>query len=113
MTETVPFLKPYVDALKAGDPLPPYARRELGFGTPGGCRRAGRLPRVRRRRRHHRPGRRASAATGWRCGRTRAEVVVEFADGTGWSADAIAEVWPKQFAAAQQTVGQQFPEPPK
>ena len=39
--------------------------------------------------------------------------VVEFAEGTGWSADAIAEVWPKQFAAAQQTVGQQFPEPPK
>ena len=27
------------------------------------------------------------------------EVVVEFADGTGWSADAIAEVWPEQFAA--------------
>ena len=38
------------------------------------------------------------------------EVVVEFADGTGWSADAIAEVWPEQFAGAQQTVGQQFPE---
>ena len=33
------------------------------------------------------------------------EVVVEFADGTGWSADAIADVWPKQFAGSQQTVG--------
>lgn len=42
-----------------------------------------------------------------------AEVVVEFADGAGWSADAIAGVWPKQFAAAQQTVGQQFPELPQ
>ena len=29
------------------------------------------------------------------------------------SNEEIAEVWPKQFAAAQQTVGQQFPEPPK
>jgi hypothetical protein len=41
------------------------------------------------------------------------EVVVEFADGTGWSADAVAAAWPKQFAGAQQTVGQEFPEPPK
>jgi hypothetical protein len=42
-----------------------------------------------------------------------AEVVVAFADGTGWSADAIAEVWPSTFAPAQQTVGQQLPEPPR
>ena len=34
MTETVPFLKTYVDALRPGRPLPPYARRELGFGCP-------------------------------------------------------------------------------
>ncbi len=34
MTATVPFLTPYVDALEAGQPLPPFARRELGFGTP-------------------------------------------------------------------------------
>lgn len=39
-----------------------------------------------------------------------AEVVVEFADGTGWSAGAIGEVWPDRFAAARQTVGQQLPE---
>jgi NAD(P)-dependent dehydrogenase (short-subunit alcohol dehydrogenase family) len=38
------------------------------------------------------------------------EVAVEFADGTGWSADAIAQVWPAKFAAYRQTVGQQFPE---
>ena len=34
MTSTVPFLKPYVDAIEAGRPLPPFARRELGFGSP-------------------------------------------------------------------------------
>ena len=38
---------------------------------------------------------------------------MEFADGTGWSADAVAGIWPEKFAASQQTVGQQFPEPPK
>jgi NAD(P)-dependent dehydrogenase (short-subunit alcohol dehydrogenase family) len=34
MTETMPFLQPCIDALKAGEPLPAYARRELGFGSP-------------------------------------------------------------------------------
>ena len=31
MTETAPFLAPYVEALREGRPLPPYARRELSF----------------------------------------------------------------------------------
>ena len=33
---------------------------------------------------------------------------MEYADG-GWTADAIADVWPDRFAGAQQTVGQQLP----
>ncbi len=33
---------------------------------------------------------------------------MEFADGTGWSAEAIAEVWPSTFEGSKQTVGQQF-----
>ena len=40
------------------------------------------------------------------------EVVVEFADGTGWSPDAIAQAWPEKFAPSQQTVGQQLPQEP-
>jgi 3-oxoacyl-[acyl-carrier protein] reductase len=36
-------------------------------------------------------------------------VVVEFADGSGWSADAIASVWGETFAPSLQTVGQQLP----
>ena len=112
MTETVPFLKPYVDALAAGEPLPAFARQELGFGSPQDA--AGLVAFL------------ASDAAGGITGQAvgiggdrlalwshPSEVVVEFADGTGWSADAIAEVWPGTFAAAQQTVGQQFPEPPK
>jgi hypothetical protein len=35
------------------------------------------------------------------------------AEGTGWSPDAIADIWPKKFAPAHQRIGQQFPEPPK
>jgi hypothetical protein len=41
------------------------------------------------------------------------EVVVELADGTGWSPDGIADIWAERFTPAQQPVGQQFPEPPK
>ena len=112
MTETVPFLKPYVDALQAGEPLPPYARRELAFGSPEDA--AGLVAFL--------ASDAAAGITGQAIGiggdrlalwTHPSEAVVEFADGTGWSADAIAEVWPSTFAGSQQTVGQQFPEPPK
>jgi NAD(P)-dependent dehydrogenase (short-subunit alcohol dehydrogenase family) len=112
MTETVPFLKPYVDALKAGEPLPPFARQELGFGSADDV--AGLIAFL--------ASDDAAGITGQAIGiggdrlamwSHPTEVVVEFADGTGWSADAIADVWPKQFAGSLQTVGQQFPEPPK
>jgi NAD(P)-dependent dehydrogenase (short-subunit alcohol dehydrogenase family) len=112
MTETVPFLKPYVDALKAGEPLPPFARRELGFGSPEDA--AGLVAFL--------ASDAAAGITGQAIGiggdrlalwSHPSEVVVEFADGTGWSPDAIAQIWPERFAGAQQTVGQQLPEPPK
>ncbi len=112
MTETVPFLKPYIDALQAGEPLPPFARRELGFGTPQDV--AGLVAFL--------ASDAAADVTGQAIGvggdrlalwSHPSEVVVEFADGTGWSADAIAQVWPERFAPARQPVGQQLPEPPK
>src|SRR3954452_4126113 len=110
MTETAPFLKPYIAALTAGEPLPSYARKQLGFGTPEDA--AGLVAFL------------ASDAAAGISGQAvgiggdrlalwshPSEVVVEFADGTGWSADAIADVWPARYAGSQQTVGQQF-EPP-
>jgi len=112
MTETIPALKPFVDALKAGEPLPPFARQQLGFGSPEDA--AGLVAFL--------ASDAAAGITGQAVGiggdrlalwSHPSEVVVEFADGTGWSADAVAEAWPKQFAGAQQTVGQEFPEPPK
>jgi NAD(P)-dependent dehydrogenase (short-subunit alcohol dehydrogenase family) len=112
MTETIPALKPFVDALKAGEPLPPFARQQLGFGSPEDA--AGLVAFL--------ASDAAAGITGQAVGiggdrlalwSHPSEVVVEFADGTGWSADAVGEAWPKQFAGAQQTVGQEFPEPPK
>ena len=112
MTETVPFLKPYVDALQAGEPLPPFARQQLGFGTPEDA--AGLVAFL--------ASDAAAGVTGQAVGiggdrlalwSHPSEVVVEFAEGTGWSADAIAGIWAGSFAPNLQTVGQQLPEPPK
>jgi NAD(P)-dependent dehydrogenase (short-subunit alcohol dehydrogenase family) len=111
MTETIPFLKPYIDAVKAGDPLPPFARRELGFGAPSDA--AGLVVFL--------ASDAAAGVTGQAIGvggdrlalwTHPSEVVVEYAEGSGWTADAVAAAWPERFAPAAQSVGQQFPEPP-
>jgi NAD(P)-dependent dehydrogenase (short-subunit alcohol dehydrogenase family) len=109
MTATVPFLKPYVDALAAGQPLPPFARRELGFGTPQDA--AGLVVFL------------ASDAAAGISGQAvgiggdrlalwshPAEVAVRFHDG-GWPADDIAAAWDDTFAPYLQRLGQQVPEP--
>ena len=112
MTETVPFLKPYVEALAAAEALPPYARRELGFGSPQDA--TGLVVFL--------ASDDAAGITGQAIGiggdrlalwTHPAETVVAFADGDGWSADAIAKVWPSSFADHEQKVGQQFAEPPQ
>jgi NAD(P)-dependent dehydrogenase (short-subunit alcohol dehydrogenase family) len=112
MTETAPFLKPYIEAMETGGPLASFGRRELSLGSPEDA--AGLVAFLA-----------SDAAAGINgqaigIGGDRlalwthpSEAVVEFADGNGWSADAIADVWTEQFAASQQKVGQEFPEPPK
>jgi NAD(P)-dependent dehydrogenase (short-subunit alcohol dehydrogenase family) len=109
MTETAPFLKPYVDALRAGEPLPPYARRELSFGPPEDV--ASLVVFL--------ASADAAGITGQAIGlggdrlalwSHPAEAAVAFADG-GWSTDAISKAWPEKFAPYQQATGQHFPEP--
>lgn len=109
MTESAPFLKPYVDALREGRPLPAYARRELSFGAPEDV--AGLVVFL--------ASLTAADATGqvlglggdrlalWTHPR---EALVEFADG-GWSAEAIGQAWSDKLSAHAQRVGQHFPEP--
>ena len=92
MTETIPFLKPYVDALQAGEPLPPFARRELGFGSAEDA--AGLVAFL------------ASDAAAGISGQAMASAVTDSAvvtpergrrrvrRGHRWSPNAIAEVWP-------------------
>jgi len=112
MTETAPFLQPYIEAMATGGPLASFGRRELSLGSPADA--AGLVAFL--------ASDAAAGITGQAVGiggdrlalwTHPTEAVVEFADGAGWSADAIAGVWPSRFAAAQQKVGQEFPEPPK
>lgn len=109
MTESAPFLKPYVDALRAGEPVPRYARRELSFGPPEDV-----APLV-----VFLASPRAGGITGQAVGlggdrlalwSHPGEQVVAFADG-GWTASDIARVWPEQFAGHLRSAGQSFPEP--
>ncbi len=108
MTATVPFLRPYVEALEAGEPLPEFARRELGFGTPDDA--AGLVVFL--------ASEAAAGITGQALGiggdrlalwTHPTEAVVEVAAG-GWTPDAIADAWTRRFAPHQQSLGQQVPE---
>lgn len=111
MTGTVPFLKPYVEALERGDDLPPFARRELGFGAPGDA--AGLVTFL------------ASDAAAGVSGQAVGiggdrlslwshpeQIAVEYRAG-GWDADSIAAAWPDTVGANPQTVGEQLPRPPE
>jgi NAD(P)-dependent dehydrogenase (short-subunit alcohol dehydrogenase family) len=107
MTETLPFVKPYVDALRAGEPLPAYARRELSFGPPEDVASLVVFLASRPDITGQAIGLGGDRLALWS---HPAEAAVAFADG-GWSAQAIADAWPAQFAEHVQRVGQQFPEP--
>lgn len=109
MTEELPFVAPYAEALRKGEPVAPYARRELSFGAPEDVAPLAVFL----------ASDEADGISGQAIGlggdrlalwSHPAEEVVAFADG-GWSAEAIADAWSKQFAEHQQSAGQQFPEP--
>jgi NAD(P)-dependent dehydrogenase (short-subunit alcohol dehydrogenase family) len=110
MTETVPFFKDFVDAAAAGEPLPPFARKVLGFGTPED----------------------AASVVGYLASDAAAEVtgqaigiggdrlalwshpteqVVAIAE-DGWSTETISASADSLFGGAWQSVGQPMPKPP-
>ncbi len=108
MTETIPALQPYVEALRAGSGMPPFARRALAFGTPEDA--AGVVAFL--------ASDAAEDITGQAIGvggdrlslwTHPTQAVAAYTDG-GWSADAIAETWPAVFAAHEQGVGERLPE---
>ena len=108
MTETVPFLAPYIEGMKNGEPLPDIIRREVGLGTPEDA--AGIISFL--------ASDAAAEITGqaFAVGGDRLALwshpdltAVEYHDG-GWSADDIAARWNGTFGDAVQSVGEEFPE---
>ncbi|PXY33140.1 3-oxoacyl-ACP reductase [Prauserella sp. PE36] len=110
MTETIPALKGYVDAMRAGEPMPRFARQALAFGSPEDA--AGLVAFL--------ASDAAKDVTGqcigiggdrlslWSHPKLLASA---YADG-GWSADAIALAWPTTVGAEPESVGEKLPEPP-
>lgn len=107
MTETVPIFAPYIEKMKAGEPLPPVIRRDVGMGTAEDA--AGVLAFL------------ASDAAGEITGQAVSIggdrlalwshpqlTATEFHDG-GWSADDVAAVWEPAFAGQVESVGEEFP----
>jgi NAD(P)-dependent dehydrogenase (short-subunit alcohol dehydrogenase family) len=110
MTETIPALKEYAEAARRGEPMPPFARRALAFGSPDDA--AGLVVFL--------ASEAAARITGQAIGiggdrlslwSHPQQVAAAYADG-GWSADAIAEAWPMTLGAAVQSVGEDLPVPP-
>jgi 3-oxoacyl-[acyl-carrier protein] reductase len=108
MTETIPFLKPYIEAMNNGDPLSPFARRDLGFGGPEDA--AGVVAFL--------ASDTAADITGQAIGVggdrlalwSHPDMTATAYQDDGWSAEAIAQQWPSTFAAHLESVGEHLPE---
>ncbi|MGC5617218.1 SDR family oxidoreductase [Georgenia sp. Z1491] len=110
MTETVPFFKEFVDAAQAGEPMPPFARQVLGFGTAADV--AGVVAYL--------ASDAAAGVTGQAVGvggdrlalwTHPTESVVALTEG-GWSYEHLAETAEALLGQSWQSVGQEMPQPP-
>ena len=107
MTETVPFVQPYIELLKNGEPLPSYARKQLGFGTPEDA--AGLVAFLASDAAQDITGQAVGIGGDRLCLYSHpAELVTELREG-GWDAAAIAAIWESRFAAHQQPSGVRLP----
>jgi 3-oxoacyl-[acyl-carrier protein] reductase len=111
MTATVPYFAAAMAAEANGEPMPPFFRHDLGFGTAEDV--AGLIAFL--------SSDAAATVTGQAIGVggdriqiwTHPEAALTAYREGGWSYEALAEAWPAQFAGALQSVGERFPELPE
>ncbi|MBY6685651.1 SDR family NAD(P)-dependent oxidoreductase [Rhodococcus sp. BP-149] len=110
MTESVPFLQRYIDAMRHGEELPPFARRELGFGTPIDA--AGIVSFLASDAGAEITGQ-AFAVGGDRLAVwTHPDMTATSYHDGGWAAEDIAAAWASTFADSLQSVGENIPTEP-
>ncbi|MDG4830755.1 SDR family NAD(P)-dependent oxidoreductase [Solwaraspora sp. WMMD1047] len=111
MTATVPYFAAAMAAEANGEPMPPFFRHDLGFGTSDDV--AGLIAFL--------GSDAAATVTGQAIGVggdrlqiwTHPEAALTAYREGGWSYQALVEAWPAQFAGALQSVGESFPELPE
>ena len=111
MTETIPAFAPYIEAGRAGEPLPDFLRKGEGFGTPEDC--AALIPFL--------ASEAARDVTGQCIGiggdklalwSHPQEISVAYADG-GWTPETIAAGWHTSVGREPQSVGIPAPKFPE
>lgn len=108
MTETIPFLAPYIEGMKNGEPLPAIIRRDVGMGTADDA--AGLISFLASDDSAHITGQAFSIGGDRLALWSHPQLTATgFHDG-GWSADDIAAQWADSFAASIESVGEEFPE---
>ncbi|QEE60968.1 SDR family oxidoreductase [Salinibacterium sp. dk2585] len=110
MTETVPFFKQFADAMHAGEEMPPFARQELGFGTPQDV--AGLIAFLASKEAADVTGQAISVGGDRLSLYSHPSMIVKEIKEGGWSAEGIAAAWQEKFAPFLQEVGEKLPEPP-
>lgn len=108
MTETVPLFAPHIEKMYQRQPFPPVLRRDVGMGTAADA--AGIVKFLASDAAADVTGQAVSIG-GDRLAMWSHPQLTETAyhDG-GWGPDDIAAAWPRRFADAQESVGEEFPE---